>query len=439
MASVIGWDLGGANLKLAHLAGGRVVQVAQIPCPAWQDANKFDAALEEGLLLCPSGAMHAVTMTGEMSDVFADRAEGVAYLVDMMHRATDAEVLFYGGEAGFLDRIRAVEQSSQVASANWHASAAIIAQSLPEGLLLDIGTTTTDLVPFKNGTVAARCYTDGERLAGGELIYTGVVRTPVMAVARSAPFNGRLQRIAAERFATMADVWRLMGELPEDADPYPTPDLRGKSMQQSAARLARMFGRDLGDASLLAFVDVARHFAECQVAEIEAAASALLSREAMSDAARVIGAGYGRFIARQVAQRLGRPCANFAELIDCTPDTSAMAAVCAPAVAVGILAGRVFVPDMRGDGGGHRDPPPGRKLTGERVVEPEHHDGADDRHDHAVDIEAGDAGCADGREQIAADNRTDDAEHDVEQHTLTGADEDFAGDEASDQTQHNPG
>ena len=71
--------------------------------------------------------------------------------------------------------------------------------------------------------------TDGERLTQGELVYTGVVRTPVMAIAHTAPFMGRMQRIAAERFATMADVWRLTGDLPDDADPYPAADQRGKS------------------------------------------------------------------------------------------------------------------------------------------------------------------------------------------------------------------
>jgi uncharacterized hydantoinase/oxoprolinase family protein len=91
--------------------------------------------------------------------------------------------------------------------------------------------------------VAAQGYTDGERLAERELVYTGVVRTPVMAVARSAPFKGRMQGVAAERFATMADVWRLLGALPAGADPYPTPDLKGKSTQESATRLARMLGR----------------------------------------------------------------------------------------------------------------------------------------------------------------------------------------------------
>jgi uncharacterized hydantoinase/oxoprolinase family protein len=161
-----------------------------------------------------------------------------------------------------------------------------------------------------------------------------------MAVARTAPFNGRVQRIAAERFATMADVWRLVGELHEHADPYPTPDLKGKSTQESAARLARMLGRDLGDAGLLAMIDVARHFAACQVAEIETAAKALLARDEIAADAPVIGAGCGRFVARQIAEALGRPYYDFAELIDCAPTMRETAGVCAPAVAVGLLAER---------------------------------------------------------------------------------------------------
>jgi probable H4MPT-linked C1 transfer pathway protein len=340
MTTIIGWDLGGANLKLARIERGTLVYGAIVPCPIRQDASKFRAALAEALPLCPPAAVHVVTMTGELSDVFSNRAEGVAYLVDMMREATEGEALFYGGGAGFLDCIRAVEHSPDVASANWHASAALIAAYVPEALFIDVGTTTTDLIPLKGGEVAARFCSDGERLSEGELVYTGVVRTPVMAVARSAPFGRVMQRIAAERFATMADVWRLLGELPANADPYPTPDLKGKSVQESAARLARMLGRDASDASLLAWTDIARHFAECQLVDIEAAARTLLAREEIAQDAPLIGAGCGRFVARQVAQRLGRRYQDFAGLIDCAPEMREMAAICAPAVALGLLAER---------------------------------------------------------------------------------------------------
>ena len=283
MSAIVGWDLGGANLKLALMEGARVTRVEQIPCPLVPHRGKFDTALAETLKLCPEGASHAVTMTGELSDVFEDRAEGVAYLVGLMREAVGgAPLLIYGGRAGFLDPDDTVALPMDVASANWHASATLAAALCPDGLFVDMGTTTTDLVPLKAGEPATRGYSDGERLTEHELLYTGAVRTPVMAVAREAPFKGRSQRIAAERFATMADVFRLLGALPDDADPYPSADLCCKTTQASASRLARMLGRDAGEAGLYDWIDVARHFADCQFAEIEAAARALVAREALA-------------------------------------------------------------------------------------------------------------------------------------------------------------
>ena len=342
MTSIIGWDLGGANLKLARLEEGRVVQVAQIPCPIRQERSKFDQALGEGLKLCPGGACHAVTMTGELSDVFVDRGEGVAYLVGMMREATGDGTVFYAGRAGFLDAGKALERYLDMTSANWHASAALVATKCREGLFIDAGTTTTDIIPLKSAVPAARGYPDAERLSEGELIYAAVVRTPVMAIACEVPFKGRAQRIAAERFATMADVWRLVGELPPDADPYPTPDLHGKSAEESAVRLARMLGRDARDAELADWVAVASYLAERQLADIETAALALILREQLGPDAPVIGAGCGRFMAKAVARRLGRAYRDFGDMINCDERACEMAARSAPAVAVALLAETLF-------------------------------------------------------------------------------------------------
>jgi (4-(4-[2-(gamma-L-glutamylamino)ethyl]phenoxymethyl)furan-2-yl)methanamine synthase len=342
MTSIIGWDLGGANLKLARVEDGHVLEVAQVPSPIKQNRSKFDEALGEGLKLCPGGARHAVTMTGELSDVFADRAEGVRYLVAMMRNAAGDGTVFYAGRAGFLDAERAVERYRDVASANWHASAAMAATKCPDGLFIDAGTTTTDIIPLKAGAVAAQGYTDAERLAEGELIYAGVVRTPVMAIAREVYFRGRAQRIAAERFATMADAWRLVGELPIDADPYPTPDLHGKGKEESAARLARMLGRDARDAELADWVALASHLAEFQLTDIETAARALILREQLGPDASVIGAGCGRFMAKTVVERLGRSYRDFGDMINCDERAREMAARSAPAVAVALFAETLF-------------------------------------------------------------------------------------------------
>jgi (4-(4-[2-(gamma-L-glutamylamino)ethyl]phenoxymethyl)furan-2-yl)methanamine synthase len=339
MTRVIGWDLGGANVKLACVEAQYVVHVTQIPCPIIPERSKFDTAVHAALMLVTPLALHAVTMTGELSDVFSDRQEGVAHLVDLMQRvAADRSLFIYAGGAGFLPPETAKRRALEVASANWHASAALTARHCTDALLMDVGTTTTDLVPVKGGAVAARGRTDAERLTEGELLYTGVVRTPVMAVAHSVPFRGRIQRIAAERFATMADVWRLAGALPEDADPYPAADQRGKSMAESAARISRMLGRDASEAELRDWVVLARYFADCQLAEIEHAARGISDRDALPPTAPVIGAGCGRYLARRVAERLGRDYVDFGDLIDAAPDAREMAARCGPAVAVALLA-----------------------------------------------------------------------------------------------------
>jgi probable H4MPT-linked C1 transfer pathway protein len=338
MEASFGWDLGGANLKMARIEDGRVVSVTQIPCPAIPDPAKFNQALDEALTLCPEGSRHAATMTGELSDVFPSRAAGVAYLVGLMRKATGEDTLFYSLSDGLIGAEAVRDHWQDVASANWHASATLTARLAGDGLLIDIGTTTTDLVPLKDGKAATIGLNDGERLTEGELIYGGVVRTPVMALAQTAPFKGRMQGIAAERFATMADVYRLTGELPEDADPYPAADQRGKSLDESAARLARMLGRDADDADFIAWKALAHFLARRQLAQIEADAKVLIDREDLASDAPIIGAGCGRFLAETLAGRLGRPYRDFAELIDCEDDAREMAARCAPAVAVGLLA-----------------------------------------------------------------------------------------------------
>ncbi|MEG6509351.1 hydantoinase/oxoprolinase family protein [Methyloligella sp. 2.7D] len=342
MSDIIGWDLGGANLKFCRQVDGRPVAIMQIPCPIIPDRRKFDDAAEAALAAMPEIAKarrHAVTMTGELSDVFESRPEGVTYLVDLMlGLAKNAPVCVYGGRAGFLKPVDAIKRWEDVASANWHGTAAFAASVVGDGLLIDIGTTTADLIPLRKGVPCPRGYSDGERLTEGELIYRGVVRTPVMALRPTAPFQGRMQGVAAEKFATLADIYRLTGALPGDADPYPTADSRGKSGPESAARLARMLGRDLEDATYAEWVALAEWFAACQCEDFVNAAFALIDRDGIPPDAPVIGAGCGRFVAEAVAKRLQRPYRDFGALAGAPADLRGKAADYAPAVAMALLA-----------------------------------------------------------------------------------------------------
>ena len=280
---------------------------------------------------------HAATMTGELADAFPSRADGVAHIAGVLARATSpGRLRLYAGRAGYVDLGEAAAHADSIASANWHASAALAGRTISDALLVDMGSTTTDLIPVKTGAPATAGHTDAGRLAHGELVYTGLVRTPAMAMASRAPFAGRWTPLANELFATAADIYRLLGTLPDGADQMATADGREKTEAGSRARLARMVGRDAGDASPEAWRALAAWLAEAQLRRVMDAALLVLSRAGLPEDAPVLGAGAGRHIVRALAARLGRPYQDFAALPPL--NEIAGAADCAPAVAVALLA-----------------------------------------------------------------------------------------------------
>jgi len=335
-----GWDLGGAHLKLAQAAsGGEIVEVAQLPCPLWQGLAELEAALAAARARLGPVARHGVTMTGELADVFMSRAEGVEKLIEAMVRAfPDGDLRVYAGRDGFLDPAAAAARPEHVASANWLASASFVAGRERQGVFVDMGSTTTDMLPFRDGRALAAGHADAERLAAGELVYTGLTRTPVIAIARQVPFAGERQPLMAELFATMADVYRLTGSLPEDADQLPTADGADKSLESSARRLARMLGRDLESAPMGAWRRLAALLAERQLRHLQGSLERLLSRGDVAEEAPLVGAGVGRFLVRTLAERARRPYRDFSELVSGSPGAREGAARAAPAAAVALLA-----------------------------------------------------------------------------------------------------
>ncbi len=334
MRSIIGWDVGGAHLKAARAEDGRIVDVVQLPSRLWLGLPELESALTEARAKLGAADRHVATMTGELADLFASRAEGVTSLAALLARRL-SPLLLYGGRAGFLDPAVAPMHAADIASANWHASAALAARHAPDSLFVDMGSTTTDLVPIHGGRLNAIGYTDAERLACGELVYTGLTRSFVMALAPRAPFAGGWTPLACEHFATSADIYRVLGELPEGADLMPTADGRDKSPAASRARLARMVGRDAADASDAAWHDLAGWFAEVQLRQLADAAMLIASRRSISAEAKLVGAGVGRYVAARLAQRLGRGYVEFAELAG--ESARAWLGHCAPAVAVALL------------------------------------------------------------------------------------------------------
>jgi probable H4MPT-linked C1 transfer pathway protein len=339
MRPVIGWDVGGAHLKRAVLgADGRLEAVAIAPCALWQGLGRLDQALD-GLPpapQAPSQGTSFVTMTGELVDLWPDRATGVAALGQALAERLGAQTQFYAGPAGFVGADALAAHAGDIASANWHATANALAQRLPAGLLADMGSTTTDFVPFSDGAVRAVAYADADRLVAGELVYSGIARTPVMALAPALPFRGTWVPLMAEHFATTADIYRLIGELPERADLHPAADGGPKTEEASARRLLRMVGRDLGPGGLDEAGVLAAAASEAQFGLLMRGLGRVLAAGLPEDAP-LVGAGVGRGLMARLAVRAGRPYRDIGTLLAEGTDLAGAAADCAPAVAVARL------------------------------------------------------------------------------------------------------
>lgn len=332
MTIVAGYDVGGAHLKVARIENGHIAAVRQIACPLWQGLDHLDAALAQAEPVIGGANIHAITMTAELTEIFSSREEGVIALLERLRQRIPGDLRIFAGLKGFEDVQAARGDPLSVASANFLATARLVAERQPRALLIDFGSTTTDIVACDR----PQGLSDAERLQTGELVYTGLTRTAVPSVATRAPLAGQWQSLARDAFATMGDVRRVLGELADDVDLHATADDRGKSLAESLARFARGFGRDAEMRHLTTWQASAAYVAERQLRSIHDGALQVLSRPGLA-VDSVIAAGIGAAVVERVASRMNLPVSDFGTLIGAPGEHRVWATRCAPAVSVALL------------------------------------------------------------------------------------------------------
>jgi probable H4MPT-linked C1 transfer pathway protein len=268
-------------------------------------------------------------MTAELSDAFRTKREGVGFVLDAVPRVGGGAVRVFTTRAGFVDVAAARARPLEVAASNWMATATLTARAMGDGLLVDIGSTTTDVVPIRAGRVVARGSTDPERLLAGELVYTGAVRTNVVAIVSRVPLAGAPCPVAAEYFAISGDAHVLRGDLAPEDYTCPTPDGRPPTAEFAAERLARVVCADVEMLGRDAIEAIAAAVADAQVVAIADA----LGRVAgcVGPSPPVVVTGQGAFLAHRAAARCGLASHDLSALLGVEVGTAA------PAVAVAWL------------------------------------------------------------------------------------------------------
>jgi hypothetical protein len=309
---MIGLDIGGANLKAWHSSRLAIHESFAL----WKSPELLSSRLRGLLDSMPPAERVLVTMTGELADCYTTKREGVTAICQAVVEASGswspvAQVEFWQTTGGFVDQARAVAEPLLTAASNWHALASMTGVLFPHDdlLLVDIGSTTTDLIPVNRGRVAAVGRTDLTRLAAGELVYTGVRRTSLCAVL--PVFEGELAAwgrvsipVSSELFATSQDVHLLLGHLEEDASFCETADGRPATKAFAAARIARQWCSDDLELTPADVRSLAQAAAASQRSQITQAAGRVLIREGGSSRKLVL-AGEGEFVGREVARELG--------------------------------------------------------------------------------------------------------------------------------------
>src|SRR5918992_3728320 len=250
-------DVVGANTKAVWRDGDERRALSR-PFEVWRDREALAAVLREvvaGVAPEPVEAV-ALTTTAELSDAFRTKRVGVRFVLDAAEAALaegaglvlDAAEAALGGppllvfttagELVPLDEARA--RAAEVAAANWMASALAVAALYPDAIMIDVGSTTADVVPIAAGRVVPAGRTDLDRLLGGELVYTGALRTNLAAIAQRVPVRGGSCPVASELFAISADVHLILGHLAPDAYTCATPDGRPASVEFARERVARL-------------------------------------------------------------------------------------------------------------------------------------------------------------------------------------------------------
>jgi (4-(4-[2-(gamma-L-glutamylamino)ethyl]phenoxymethyl)furan-2-yl)methanamine synthase len=294
IAMILGLDIGGANTKLASSDG---LFAESVYLPLWKNAPLAEV-LKSYAGQKPDAV--AAVITGELADCFSTKREGVESITAIVRKAFRCPVHFWG-LTGFVWK-----DLLELAAANWSASTTLLAREVGDCLFVDMGSTTTDLIPIigkTQGSQAAK--TDFQRLAAGELVYMGRLRTSLGALLPAARIMGNTIPLSPELFAITADAYLALGEIDADGYACDTPDGADKDRTGALQRLARAVCSDLEEIGEAGALAVAEQVRERQRTIL---ISAMEKQAKKHDLKGVVGAGIGERLIAEAASFLGLEC-----------------------------------------------------------------------------------------------------------------------------------
>jgi probable H4MPT-linked C1 transfer pathway protein len=296
----------------------------------------LSAAIRQLIASAPATDRIAVTMTGELCDCYRTKEEGVRHIISSLEEAAKGgKILVYLVDGRLVSAAQANATPLLAAASNWHILAQFACRFVVGhvGLLVDIGSTTTDIVPLVHGTPQTRGLNDTDRLLAGELVYTGVGRTPICAVTNTLPWRDARCPVAAELFAATADAYVTLGDLPEQPDCTATADGRSLTKEYCRERLARMICADATTFTKDDATQAAVAVRDAQLKSLHRALEQVVTSLRCVPSTFILS-GAGEFLAQRLVRELTPP----ARIVSLADEIGRQACECAPAYALAVLA-----------------------------------------------------------------------------------------------------
>lgn len=301
-SKVIGLDIGGANTKLAS-SDGTIVELHYLPL--WKNTRLPEVLKEIAQRLQPEKV--AIVMTGELADCFEDKEQGIHFIKSCVDSAFGLSKVSYINSLGKFQS--ETDDIRELAAANWAASARLIGKEIGDCIFVDVGSTTSDIIPVLSGEHKAGL-TDFERLVRSELVYAGTLRTNLAALLEKVKLEKGWCRTASELFATTADAYLLLGKINESMYTCETADGAGRNKTDAMRRLARLVCADLSEIREDDIYEIAAQVKEKQISVLAEAISEVAERNGLK---RIAAAGLGEFLIKEAAERLGFECISVSE------------------------------------------------------------------------------------------------------------------------------
>jgi len=240
---ILGIDIGGANTKITELEG-EYYRVHHIYFPMWKKHKKLIELLQR--YNREDVRKVGIVMTAELVDAYRSKREGVEDILNTVERAfPDKDIYVFDVDGNFLEVDVAKRDYIKVSASNWVATAHFVMRDISDNcILVDMGSTTTDIIPIRDGEVLAE-RTDLKRLMNNQLVYVGALRTPLSFLANTVMFRGCETNISSEYFSITGDINVILNKIDREDYTCDTPDGAPVDRESCMRRVARILCSDL--------------------------------------------------------------------------------------------------------------------------------------------------------------------------------------------------